>query len=298
MSRRLCSAWLRTVTLVFAALLIVSGGSVLTSSIDKFGVAAFADGTDSSSDSSASGDSGAGSTADADTSADASATNSGGDPSATATGTASGDATGGDTAASGDISATASATGGDEPEATTSTSAGTEAGAKISNVKSVYADGPLGTKVYKKEGQKKGYAVAVYNGAYSAAYYKRGTVGAFSGIYTNQKLTAKGVKAFFNGKVAVGAWANRYEAGAYADANAYGEGWNKSNGAKAKSGAYAFAWVNKRGQTVGETTGYAAAWAGERPPKAARRSNNNFVGSSCQGSRWRWEFRKRCRIWD
>ena len=288
---------LRFASLSFAAFLVLGSESILTPSIDGLSGVAYAEGTDSSSDSGASADSGGGSTADSNASADASATNSGGDPSATATGTASGDATGGDTAASGEISATASATGGEEPEATTSTSAGTEAGAKISNVKSVYATGPEGATVYEKEGKKKGYAVSYYDGAYSAAYYNRGQVGAFSGIYTGEKFSDRRVRSLFRGKVTVGAWADRNQAGAYASAYAHAEGWNKGHGASAKTGADAFAWVNKRGQTVGETSGFASAWAGKPPQKAAAR-RSNIVASSCQGSKWKREFRKRCRIWD
>jgi hypothetical protein len=289
---------LRSASLCFAAFLVLSAESILPPSIDGLSGTAYAeDGTDASSDSSAGADSGAGSTANSDSSADASAgTTSGGDPTASATGTAEGGATGGDTAADGAISADASATAGETATAETSTSAGTSAGATAGNYKSVYAAG--GT-VYEKKGKKKGYAVAYQDGAYSAAYYRGKTAGAFSGIYTGEKFSDRRARSLFRGFVSVGAWADRYQAGAYASAYAHAEGWNKGHGASAKTGADAFAWVNKRGETVGETSGFASAWAGKPERKAkARRTTGKFVTSSCQGSKWRHEFRKRCRIWD
>jgi hypothetical protein len=287
---------LRFASLSFAAFLVLGGESILTPSIDGLSGIAYAEGgTDSSSDSNASADSGAGSTADSGSSAEASAgTTSGGDPTASATGTADGGATGGDTSAAGSISADASATAGETATAETSTSAGTSAGATAGNYKSVYAAG--GT-VYEKKGKRKGYAVAYLDGAYSAAYYKGNEAGAFSGIYTGEKFSDRRVRSLFRGKVTVGAWADRNQAGAYASAYAHAEAWNKGHGASAKTGADAFAWINRRGQTVGETSGFASAWAGKPQAKTARRTGK-LVTATCQGSKWRRELRKRCRIWD
>jgi hypothetical protein len=300
----MCGAFVSRLGLRFASLsvatfLVLGGGSILTPSNDGFSGVAYAQegGTQSSSDSNAGADSGAGSTADSSASADAGATNSGGNPTASAEGSIDGGATGGDTSAGPDspVGAEASATAGETATAETSTTAGTSASSTAGNYKSVYAAG--GT-VYEKKGKKKGYAVAYQDGAYSAAYYKGKEAGAFSGIYTGEKFSDRRARSLFRGFVTAGAWADRYQAGAYASAYAHAEGWNKGHGASAKTGADAFAWVNKRGQTVGETSGFASAWAGKPERKTKARRTGQFVTSSCQGSKWKHEFRKRCRIWD
>ena len=109
-------------------------------------------------------------------------------------------------------------------------------------------------------------------------------------------MSNKLARSLVRNSVQVGAQANRSSAGAWASATSGAEGFSKGKVASAKTGAYAFAWANKHGDTVGEASAWYSSWAGKPTVKAAKRTN--LVTFSCHGSKWKSEFRKRCRIQD